>query len=388
MNTMLSYQDVQELTAIVEHFDIERRGEIDLIKPFGTGRINNTYMITCRDGERRNEYLLQSINTFVFADPERLMQNLVAVTEHIRTNGGHSLEFISTISHNGSDKSYVYTGQDGRVWRMYNYVEADVYPFITRPHHAYMLGEAIADFSKSLQTFDASTLVETIPDFHNTPKRLNDFLLVIVKDVIYGGLRTASDEVKRQISFVISKQDKLGVLMDNLRAGTIPIRVTHNDPKIDNVLFDKKRNTPICMIDLDTIMPGTGLFDVGDALRSIGNTASEDEKNESKVDFSLTIFENFVRGYLKGMNGLLTDKEIELIPYSVWVIAMELGIRFLADHIDNNRYFKTQYDWQNLERSRIQFKLAEVVEEKIESGVLSGIVQRIVDEMQRSKNVT
>ncbi|MBQ8300016.1 MAG: aminoglycoside phosphotransferase family protein [Clostridia bacterium] len=364
-------------------FDVGE-GLIDLIEIFGEGRINHTYKITLRDGLRRSEYLLQSINTFVFQDASALMENLAAVTKHIKQNNGRSIEYIRCKQEGNDDVSYVYIGEDGKAWRMYHYIDADVYQCIVHPYHAYMLGQAIADFSKALSTFDASSLVETIPDFHNTPKRFSDFLLSVTEDVISGDCRSKKDEeTVRQIKFVLERKDKFGILAENQKSGALPIRVTHNDPKISNVLVDKKTNVPICMIDLDTCMPGTILYDVGDALRSVANTASEDEKDASLVDFSTVIFESFVRGFLKGMSGLLTDAEIELIPYSVWILAMELGMRFLKDHIDGNKYFKTQYDGQNLERARIQFKLAEVVEQKIEDGELSGIVYMIVSEMQK-----
>ncbi len=383
--TILSHKESRDIARTVEKFDVGV-GMIDLIEVFGDGRINHTYKVTLRDGLKRDEYLLQSINTFVFQDARALMKNLVAVTEYINKNAQRSIEYIRCKQEGSDEVSYVYMSEDGKAWRMYHYIDADVYQCIVHPYHAYMLGQAIADFSKSLSTFDANSLVEIIPDFHNTPKRFNDFLLSVTEDVISGECRSKNDdETVRQIKFVLERKDKFGILVENQKTGALPVRVTHNDPKISNVLVDKKTNLPICMIDLDTCMPGTILYDVGDALRSIANTASEDEKDVTIVDFSLDIFESFVRGFLRGMSGLLTDEEIELIPYSVWVLAMELGMRFLKDHIDGNKYFKTQYDGQNLERSKIQFRLAEVIEEKINSDVLSGIVQNIVDEMQRSR---
>lgn len=383
--TRLSHKETQAIAKTVERFDVGS-GLIDLIETFGEGRINHTYKVTLRDGMDRREYLLQSINTFVFQDPAALMKNLVAVTKHIKENGESSIEYISCKQNENEELSYVYMSEDGKAWRMYHYIDADVYQCIVHPYHAYMLGRAIADFSKSLSTFDAKSLVEVIPDFHNTPKRFNDFLLSVTQDVISGDCRSKKDEeTMRQIKFVLERKDKLGILVEKQKTGELPIRVTHNDPKISNVLVDKKLNVPICMIDLDTCMPGTILYDVGDALRSIANTVSEDEKDASLVDFSEGIFESFVRGFLNRMNGLLTDAEIELIPYSVWILAMELGMRFLKDHIDGNVYFKTQYDGQNLERSKIQFKLAEVIENKINDDVLLGIVRRSVEDLKNGK---
>lgn len=360
----LSYAETTRIMNIVRNFDVAD-GDIDIIESFGGGRINRTYKITIRCKEKRFEYLLQNVNHFVFPDTKGLMQNLTSVTQYIQSNGERALNFIKCkedVKANNKNGDYIYidSSYSREHWRMYHYIDADVYPCIINPHHAYMLGGAIAKFSTSLDGFDAGKLVETIPDFHNTPKRFETLLYSVASDTVNhkNRVRGVEDDVK----FVMSRCNRLDVLMNALNNGEIPLRVAHNDPKLSNVLFDKEKNEPICMIDLDTIMPGTGLFDVGDAIRSIANTASEDDKTTENVSFSIELFEEFIKGYIKGMGNKLTRREMELIPDAVWVIAMELGIRFLTDHIDGNIYFKTDYDGQNIERAKIQFVLAECIE--------------------------
>lgn len=375
----LSYSQTRQLAKIANSFELED-GVVDIIESFGSGRINGTYKVTIRHGMKRYEYLLQNINNNVFPDTAGLMSNLTSVTEFVRENGGTALNYIKCkgdVTEEHKNGPYICVDDSSKHWRMYHYIDADVYPCIINSHHAFMLGEAIANFSNSLDGFDAKCLTETIPDFHNTPKRYKDLLVSVAHDTIENDAKRVIP-VKEYVRAIMSKEDKLSVLMDALEEGDIPYRVVHNDPKLNNVLFDKVTAEPICMIDLDTIMPGTSLFDVGDALRSIANTASEDDKTIENVSFSTEIFEKFVTGYIKGMRGKLTAAEIELIPESIWVIAMELGMRFLKDHIDGNKYFATEYDGQNFERAKVQLRLAECVYEKIRTGELHEIVHEIL----------
>ena len=376
----LSNTQVQKIINVVKQFEVEE-GNIDIIEPFGAGRINKTYKITIRREGLRFEYLLQNVNHYVFPDTKGLMENLTAVTDYIRKNGGEAIQYIKLkdIEENSENQNgpyiYIFYGDKNACehWRMYHYIEADVYSCIINQHHAYILGDAIAKFSKSLEGFDTQKLIETIPDFHNTPKRFNDLLYSITLDAVNHWKRI--EGVEKEVDFIIQRKDKLGVIVEALEKGEIPYRVSHNDPKLSNVLFDKQKNTPICMIDLDTMMPGSGLFDVGDAIRSIANMASEDDKDIHDVKFSTELYTEFVNGYLKGMGDKLTQKEKALIPMSVWVITMELGIRFLKDHIDKNVYFKTDYDGQNIERARIQFALVSKIEEELENGTLQKVLQ-------------
>ena len=374
----LSYMQTQQLANIARGFEIED-GVVDIIESFGSGRINGTYKVTIRQGANRFEYLLQHINNNVFPNTAGLMNNLTLVTEFVRRNGGAALNYIKCKDDVAAERKngpYIFVDDSAKHWRMYHYIDADVYPCIINSHHAFMLGEAIANFSNSLDGFDTKCLIETIPDFHNTPKRYKDLLVSVAHDTIENDAKRVIP-VREYVKAIMDKEDKLGVLMNALESGAIPYRVVHNDPKLNNVLFDKATAEPICMIDLDTIMPGTSLFDVGDALRSIANTASEEDKTTDNVSFSTEIFEKFITGYIKGMHGKITAAEIKLIPESIWVIAMELGMRFLKDHIDGNKYFATEYDGQNLERAKVQLKLAECVYEKISTGELHKIVHEI-----------
>lgn len=371
----LSYTQIQLITHIVNQFEIED-GQIDIIEPFGAGRINRTFKITLRNGEKRIEYLLQNVNDYVFPDTKGLMDNLTMVTDYIRQHGGQALQYIhckESAPHRNGPYIYIDNTMDHKHWRMYHYIEADVYPCIINPHHAYKLGEAIASFSKALDGFDTHLLKETIPDFHNTPKRFEALAVSGLLDSVNDKNRMA--DAKEEIRFIVERKKNLGILTEALEKGEVPYRVCHNDPKLSNVLFDKKSNAPICMIDLDTIMPGSCLFDVGDAIRSIANKASEDDKTTENAELSMELYEEFVKGYLDGMGDKLTEREKELIPMSVWVITMELGIRFLKDHIDGNVYFKTERDGENLERARIQFALARDIEYKIKEGKFNNILE-------------
>ena len=261
----LSYMQTQQLANIARGFEIED-GVVDIIESFGSGRINGTYKVTIRQGGIRFEYLLQHINNNVFPDTAGLMNNLTLVTEFVRRNGGAALNYIkcrNDVCEDHKNGSYIFVDDTSKHWRMYHYIDADVYPCIINSNHAFMLGEAIANFSNSLDGFDTKCLIETIPDFHNTPKRYKDLLVSVAHDTIENNAKRVIP-VREYVKAIMDKEDKLGVLMNALESGAIPYRVVHNDPKLNNVLFDKATAEPICMIDLDTIMPGTSLFDVGD----------------------------------------------------------------------------------------------------------------------------
>lgn len=369
----LSYSKTLKLSGIVKNF--VPNGKIENIKAFGDGRINSTYLITTRQNNEFVKYLLQNVNNKVFKDTKALMSNIVAVTRHIASQGGESLHFLKCVDHTKCNGPYIYVDDDGCHWRMYNYIEAEVYSCIIDKDDAYMLGQSIADFSRSLENFDATQLVETIPDFHNTLKRFETFLLAIANDLVERKNRAWA--VKNEIKFLLERKEQMGLLVNALENGEIPIGVAHNDPKISNALFSKITGAPICMIDLDTVMSGTSLYDIGDALRSIANTDSEEAKTTENVSFSLEIYEAFMKGYISEMTRKLTESEKKLIPYSPLVIGLELGMRFLMDHIQGNVYFKTEYDGQNLERARVQFALVQDIEQKLEQGILQKILEDI-----------
>ncbi len=368
----LSYSTIRKLADIVKQFVTE--GKVENIISFGGGRINSTYLVTMKIDSSLSRYLLQNVNNNVFTDVNSLMSNIISVTDHIRSQGGQSLMFLECVNPSAENGPYIYVDGDNNCWRMYPYIEAEVYPCIIDSDDAFMLGEAIADFSRMLEHFDATMLVDTIPDFHNTLKRFETFLVSVAEDIINGKYRTMN--VKPEIKFVIDHKEYMGILVNALQRGDIPVGVTHNDPKISNALFSKTTGAPICMIDLDTVMSGTPLYDIGDALRSIANTDSEDAKTTENVSFSIEIYEAFMKGYLRKMNRALSQNEKKLIPYAPIVIGLELGMRFLTDHIQGNVYFKTDYEGQNLERARVQFALVSDIEQKLKTGIL----QKVLDE--------
>lgn len=367
----LSYGKTLKLAEVVKSFIPD--GKIENIKSFGDGRINSTYLITVKENNIFVKYLLQNVNHKVFTDTETLMSNIVAVTRHITNQGGKSLQFLRCVNVEKCNGPYIYVDHENQHWRMYHYIDAEVYSCVIEAEDAYRLGQSIADFSHFFENFDTSLLVETIPDFHNTIKRFETFLLAIAEDLILENHRT--EKVKDEIAFLLKHQEVMGLLVEAQKNGEIPIGVVHNDPKISNALFSKVTGAPICMIDLDTVMPGTPLYDIGDALRSIANTDSEEAKTTENVSFSVEVYEAFMNGYISEMNRELTKQEKDLIPYSPLIIALELGMRFLTDHIQGNIYFKTEYDGQNLERARVQFALAKDIEQKINSGVLQKVLK-------------
>ena len=248
---------------------------------------------------------------------------------------------------------------DDDCWRAYTFVDdTEVYQVISSPIIFQNTGEAFGKFIARLDGFDASTLTEVIPNFHNTVDRYNKFLTSLELDKVQRA-KTAEPE----IAFVKARKDEVSAIVDALNNGEIPLRVTHNDTKINNILIDKATGKAICVIDLDTIMPGSLLYDFGDCIRSGCNTGEEDEKDLSKVDFSVTLYEAFCKGFLKGIGNKITQKEIDMLHLGAIIITLECGIRFLTDYLDGDEYFKTEYPEHNLVRCRTQFKLVGIMEQ-------------------------
>lgn len=353
-----SYGEIVRIKNIVQRFKV-CDGEITHVDPINTGRINSTYKITIDHNDDTTSYMLQRINTFVFNDVSQVMYNAITVSEHLRNKGMDSLEFIYT----KDDKPVYYDGSD--VYRMTKFIHAEVFQNITRPKDMRMLGYAVGIFSVGLEDFDARILKDTIPDFHNTQKRYEAFLLSALKNVLKKE-NTRAIECEEEIDFVTSNKELYSIIVEALLKGDIPLRVTHNDTKLNNVLFDRKTNVPRCLIDLDTVMGGSILYDLGDAMRSGGNTSSEDERNTSKVKIDLELVKEFLIGFNSAAPNLLTPKEIELLPLSVLIITLELGIRFLTDYFDGDKYFGITEPDDNLVRARVQFALARDIIKKMD----------------------
>lgn len=362
--TELFYSEVQRIKEIAKCFNI-KSGEIVYVTAINSGRINRTYKIVVDIGHDTFSYLLQRINTVAFKNPQVLMDNIIAITTHLSTKGVNTLKFVR----NAIDGSYIFSNQTEsgvEHWRMYEFIHSEVYNTITNPGDMTILGNVLGSFILGLSDFDSNRLVPAIPDFHNTRKRYIKLLQTTVKDRMSEDSRSRNERVDKWINFVETYQFLSEKILVLLESGKIPIRCTHNDPKLNNVLIDRKTRQGIAMIDLDTVMPGSVLYDIGDALRYGANTASEEEKDIKKVSFDLELFEAFIIGLAEELKDILTRTEIENISISVAVMAYELGIRFLSDYIDGNKYFKVDYDMQNLERAEVQFALVEDVLSKRE----------------------
>lgn len=335
------------------------RGTIENIVPLGIGNINDSFL-----AEGKEKYVLQRINTDVFRDPSAVMKNLQLVCAHlekkIRQEGGNpyreSLQFLQ----NKTDGSLLYTDEDGSCWRMYRYVD-DVVTLqsISSPEEAFRAAFAFGRFQSRLSDFDATHLTETIPDFHHTEKRWETFLTAVREDRA-GRAKEVEDLIQKahHLSYLAPRLTSL------LESGALPVRVTHNDTKINNILFDKETGEGICVIDLDTVMPATALYDFGDMIRSGANATDEEDTDLSRVFLDMEYYEAFVRGFMAGTEGRLTKTETENLALSALVITFELAIRFLGDYLNGDVYFSIRTPRHNAERAANQLALAMDMEKK------------------------
>ena len=322
-------------------------------EPHGCGHVNKTYLAITETGHR---YMLQMIGP-AFKDVHALQDNIAAVTEHLhkKTPEKHgALTLIPTTE--GEDH---YHDPDGHTWRIYEFIEDGIcLESAKSPEDFYQAAIAFGTFQQLLNDFPADTLHETIPLFHNTPNRYKQLREVLERDPL-----GRAKEVEAEIAFAMAREEKAGQLVAMLEAGELPLRVTHNDTKLNNVMFRASDRTPLCVVDLDTTMPGLSAYDFGDAIRFGASTAAEDEKDLSKVWMDLELFRLFTKGYLEACPGL-TDKEKEVLPLAAFTMTLECGIRFLADYIDGDNYFSIHYTEQNLDRCHTQFKLVADMETK------------------------
>ena len=307
--------------------------------------------------------ILQRMNKDVFADPEALMENIVGVTSYLRKkieeNGGDPDRETLNVIPAGDGKSY-YKDSQGDYWRAYKFItDATSYDKVEKPEDFYQSAVAFGNFQCLLADYPAHELHETIKDFHNTKIRFQAFKKAVEEDVMG---RAAS--VKKEIDFVLQHEDVADYLCDLLEKKEIPLRVTHNDTKLNNIMIDDKTGKGICVIDLDTVMPGLAIHDFGDSIRFGASTAAEDEQDLSKVSCSMELFELYTRGFIEGCAGKLTDREIELLPMGAKTMTFECGMRFLTDYLQGDTYFKIHREGHNLDRCRTQFKLVEDMENK------------------------
>ena len=321
--------------------------------PYGCGHINRTYLVATAGGRC---YILQKINHHTFRDVAGLMENIELVTEHLRRKSPDPRSVL-TLIRTKDGKSYL-EADDG-YWRVFRFVEDSI--CLQQPESDadfYESAVGFGTFQQLLSDFPAEKLHETIPNFHNTPDRYRAFHETLTRDPMH---RAA--QVQPEIEFALARQAEMAALQNALDAGELPLRVTHNDTKLNNVLFDAKTRRALCIIDLDTVMPGSALYDYGDSIRFGAATAAEDERELDKMEMSLERFRVFTRGYVRACPGL-TQKELELLPLGAKVMTMECGVRFLTDHIDGDNYFSIHREGQNLDRARTQFKLVADMERK------------------------
>ena len=319
--------------------------------PFGSGHINGTHLVVCDSGRR---YVLQHINTSVFREPEKLMRNIELVTAHLRKKVDDPrgvLRLVPTFA------GQSFAVENGEFWRVYELVEGSVCYQSADATLFYESAVAFGRFQNQLSDFPADALAETIPQFHDTPARYLAFHRAVEQNAA-----NRRDAVSREIDFVLAREDFSRTLMDRLAAGELPLRVTHNDTKINNVLFDEQTNKALCVIDLDTVMPGLSVNDFGDAIRFGASTAADDEPDLSKVRFDLALYETYVKGYLSTCGESLTKTEKAMLPTGAKMMTLECGLRFLADHLNGDVYFHVSREGQNLDRARTQFRLVEEME--------------------------
>lgn len=327
--------------------------------PYGNGHINDTFLVNSRksDGSPKR-YILQAINTNVFKKPEQVMHNIEKVTSFLRKVATDPRRVMSLVY--TKDGAAFHTDADGRCWRLYDFIEDSLCLDLPEtPEDFYQSAVAFGQFQNYLNDFPVSELFETIPDFHNTPDRYQKFLRAVEADVCG---RAAS--VQEEIKFVKDRADFYSVLFEAEKEGKLPFRVTHNDTKINNVMLDAATRTALCVIDLDTIMPGFSVTDFGDSIRFGASTAAEDEKDLDKVWMDLALFESYAKGFLEGCGGLLSADEIMLMPEGAKMMTIECGMRFLTDYLEGDTYFKTKYADHNLDRTHTQFKLVADMEAK------------------------
>ena len=341
----------EEILAVCDRFLFS--GAVTAVKANRTGHINSTFVITVENGER---YTLQILNTAIFKNPTGVMQNILAVTEHIRAGiaaeGGDTLRGTLRVVKT-RDGELGYTDAEGRFWRAYEFVENVVCrTTLDSPDTFARVGEAFGDFQRRLADFDAARLCESIPNFHNTKSRYADFLAAVEANAA-GRVDSVRDEIK----FITDRADKCSLIVDALESGELPLRVTHNDTKLSNILLDPETGNAICIIDLDTVMPGSSLYDFGDSIRTGAASAAEDEADLGKVHFLPDMFKAYAEGFIKGTGGALTKKELEMLPDGGYIITFEQAIRFLGDYLNGDTYYHTEYPDHNLVRARTQLKL-------------------------------
>lgn len=338
--------------------------EIESIERYGEGHINDTFLVSALHNGERKKYIFQRINNVIFKDVPRLMNNIELVTDFARKNiaerGGNPDRESLTVISAKDKKSYYFDGEN--YYRMYKFIEDSITYQISGSGETFgQSAVAFGRFARLIANFDANLLFESIPRFHDTKKRFND-----MKDAVKNAPQDKLAAVKNEIEFAFARESFAGLIVDKLASGQIPSRVTHNDTKLNNVLFDANTNDVLAVIDLDTIMPGSVCYDFGDSIRFGCNTAAEDEQNLEKVNFDIEMFEAYVKGYLGELKDVLTTSEIQNLATGALMMTYECGMRFLEDYLRGDVYFRTSRKDHNLDRARVQFRLLSQMEKRLD----------------------
>lgn len=348
--------------------EIAKKFKLELnCEPYGNGHINDTYIIN-----NAPRYILQRINSDVFTKPEEVMENIEAVTDHLRKKiaaaGGDVCRETLTLIQTDDGRSF-YKADENNYFRVYRFIENAVsYDRVENPVQFYNAAKAFGKFQNMLSDFPADRLHETIKKFHDTRSRFEAFRQSVKADVC-----GRAKYVVPEIEFVLSRESDCGVIVNATADGSVPIRVTHNDTKLNNVMLDSRTGEGVCVIDLDTVMPGSLLYDFGDAVRFGASSGDEDETDLSKIYMSEELFEQFSRGFLEETASVMTDMEKELLPFSAKLMTLECGMRFLTDYLSGDTYFKIHRKNHNLDRARTQFRLVKDMEDKADT------MRKIVD---------
>ena len=333
---------------------------------YGQGHINDTYCVLCQpqDGDCIR-FILQGLSSTAFPKPEEVMENMSGITGYLRekiiaAGGDPARETLTLVkTRDGLD---FFTDSKGKIWRLTTFVEGTECYQSATPELFEASAYAFGKFQHMLQGYPAETLHEPIPKFHDTENRFEKFLAALQADKV-----GRAKDVQPEIDFVMARKADCSVALQALREGKLPLRVTHNDTKLNNILIDRASGQGICVIDLDTTMPGLSINDFGDSIRFGANHSAEDEKDLSKVNFDIQLFEVYTRGFLAGAQGSLTPAELEYLPWGAKLMTLECGIRFLTDYLDGDNYFRIHYPEQNLDRCRTQFKLVQDMEQQFDA---------------------
>lgn len=364
MNTISAPEGDSVISQILAAYVLP--GTVADVARHGKGHINDTFCVVCKTPEGGTaRFILQRLSQAAFPHPEEVMENFVGITSYLRreilAEGGDPLRETLSLVKTGDGADFV-TDAEGRAWRLMPFIEnAECYQSAT-PELFAASGRAFGRFQYMLRDYPARTLHETIPHFHDTESRFEQFLAALEADKM-----NRAEGVSPEIQFILRRKADCGVALRALREGKLPLRVTHNDTKLNNILIDRDTHEGICIIDLDTTMPGLAINDFGDSIRFGANHCLEDEQDLTKVNFDISLYEVFTRGFLEGARDSLTSAELEYLPWGARLMTLECGIRFLTDYLDGDHYFHVSHPRQNLDRARTQLKLVKDMEEQFDA---------------------